>query len=128
MKIMASWMTLDYLQGARTIRGFIDSSGKKQTSKFTYRNPFGLNFKYRHQVDDDNNHRHVPIYLKMTWATKFCPGRKIAWYLAVSEVNIALASGHFQNYGVLQPSLDFFRAFSIDFLYNIIWVEFGDNV
>ena len=31
MKIVASWITLDELEGARTRRYFIDSSGTKET-------------------------------------------------------------------------------------------------
>ena len=34
-KIMASWMTLDKLEGAGTRRYFIDSSGTKDTKHFT---------------------------------------------------------------------------------------------
>ena len=47
MKAMTSWMTLDELEGARTRRDFIDSSGTKETKQFTYRQPFGLHFRYR---------------------------------------------------------------------------------
>ena len=36
MKIVASWMTLDELEGARTRRYFIDISGTKETNQFTY--------------------------------------------------------------------------------------------
>ena len=38
--------------------------------------------------------------------TKFRPECNFEWYLAVSEVNTDLASGHFQNDGLVQPSLD----------------------
>ena len=34
-KIIASWMTLDELEGARKRRDFIDSSGTKETKQFT---------------------------------------------------------------------------------------------
>ena len=55
MKIWVSWMALDELEGAITRRYFIDSSGEKETKQFTYWQPFGLHFRYRHQVDDHNN-------------------------------------------------------------------------
>ena len=35
MKIMETWTTLDELEGARTRRYFIDSSGTKETNQFT---------------------------------------------------------------------------------------------
>ena len=127
MKIMVSWMTFDELEGARTGRYFIDSSGTKETKHFTYRQPFGIHFRYGHQVDDHNNWRHVPISLERKWATKFWPDRNFSWYLSESEVNTALVSGHFQNDGVVQPSLDFGRALVIECLGNTIGVELGEN-
>ena len=51
MKIMESWMKLDGLEGENTRRYFIESSGKRDTKKFTYRKPFGIHFRYIHQVE-----------------------------------------------------------------------------
>ena len=127
MKIIEIWVTLDELEGARTRRDFIDSSGMKNMKHFIYRQPFGLRFRYRHQVDEHNNRRHAPISLERTWATKLWPDQKFTWYLAVSEVNTALESGHFQNDGVVQPSLNFRRALAIECLENTIGVELGEN-
>ena len=90
MNIMASRMKLDELEGERTRRYLIDISGTKETKQFTYRQTFGLHFRYRNQVDDHNNFIHAPIYLERTWATKFWPDRNFDWYLAVSEVHTAL--------------------------------------
>ena len=52
--------------------------------------------------------------------TKLWPDCNFDWYLAVLEVNIDLASGHFQNGGVVQPSMDFWRDLTIECLENII--------
>ena len=82
-----------------------------------------INFRYRHQVDDHNNQRHKPISLDRTWATKFWPTRNFAWSLAVSEFNTALASGHFQNDGVVQPSLDFGELWQ----YSALRIQLGLN-
>ena len=71
INIMAGSMKLDELEGANTRRYFIDSSGTKETNQFTHRNPYGIHFRYRHQVEDHNNWRHAPISLDRTWATKF---------------------------------------------------------
>ena len=84
MNIMASWMTLDEVQSTKTRRDPIDSSGTNETKLFTYRHPFGLNFKYTHQVYDHNNQRHAPIYLENTWDTKFWTYHNFSWYIAVS--------------------------------------------
>ena len=63
MRIMASCMTLDELEGAKIIRYFIDRSGTKETKHFTYQNPFGIHFRYRNQLENYNSFRNVPIYL-----------------------------------------------------------------
>ena len=127
MKIMASWITIDYPERSETRRDFIDSSEMKETKKFTYRQPFGIHFSYWHQGDNHNNRRHAPIYLEKIWATKFCPDRNFAWYLVVSEVNKTLVSGHFQNDRVVKPSLHFRRDLEIECLENTIEVELRDN-
>ena len=79
---------------------------------FTYQQPFVLHFRYRCQVGDNNNRRHSPISLDSTWDTKFFLDCNFAWYLAVVEVNTALASGHFQNGVNVMPTLAFGRAVS----------------
>ena len=118
MKIMERWMTLDELDFSRTRRYSIDRSGTKGTKHFTYRQTFEIHFRYIHQMNNHNNWIHATIYLERTWVTKFWPDRNFAWYLLVLEVNSYLTPGHFQNDGVVKPSLDFWRALEIEFLYN----------
>ena len=109
MKIMATWMTLEELDGAGTRREYKGRYGESLSRLFKYRHPFGLHFRYRHQVDDQNNRMHTPISIESTWATKFWPDRNFAWYLAVTEVNMALADGHFCKGGKFIPTLQFRR-------------------
>ena len=125
MKITASWKTLVQLEGARTRRYFIDISGTKETNQITYMQLSGICFRYRNQVDDQNNRRHAQISLERKWATKFWPDHNFSWYLAVSKINTDLATGHLQNDGLVQPSLNFWRALVIEFLENKIGVELG---
>ena len=61
MKIMASWTTLDELEGARTSRYFIDRSGTKDINDFTYRQILGIHFIYIHQGENHINWIHAPI-------------------------------------------------------------------
>ena len=63
IKIMASWMTRYELEGAKTRRDCIYRSGNNETKQFKYRQPFGLHFRYIHQVDDHNNQIHAIISL-----------------------------------------------------------------
>ena len=49
------------------------------------------------------------------------------YHISGSQINTALASGHFQNYGVVQPSLYFKKCLTIKCLENKIGVEFGEN-
>ena len=88
---------------------------------------FGIRFRYIHQVEDHKNNRHPPIFLERKWTSRLFPDQNFAWCFALSEVKTALASGHFQNYGVVQPSLDVWISLEIECLENIICIELGDN-
>ena len=66
MKIMVIWMTLDELEGESTRRHFIESSGKKKKKQFTYWQPFGINFRYKHQVEDQQQLRKLGIIMFAT--------------------------------------------------------------
>ena len=105
MKIMATWMTLEELDGADNRLEYKGRDGEFLASIFKYRQPFGLHFRYRHQVYNHNNRRHAPISIERTWETKFWPDRNFAWYLDVIEVNTALACGHFCKGGKLIPTI-----------------------
>ena len=61
MKSMASCLTLDDLEDAKTRRYFIERSGTNKTNLFKYRHSFGQNSNYRHQLYDHNYQRHAPI-------------------------------------------------------------------
>ena len=67
IKIMESWMKPDELDGENKRSGFMEISGTKETEQLTYYYTFGINFRYRHQLDHHNNMRHAPISLERTW-------------------------------------------------------------
>ena len=73
MKIMATWMTLEELDGSYTGREYKEWDGESLSRLFKYYQPFGLHFRYRHQVDDHNNRRHAPILIERKWETKLWP-------------------------------------------------------
>ena len=127
MIMMASWIKLNELEGARTRRYFIHSGGIKYTNHLTYRQTFGTHFRYIHQVYDQNNGIQVPISLERKLAIKFWSDHNFSWYLAVLEVNTSLVSSHFQNDRVVQPGLDFWRALEIWCLENTAGIELGEN-
>ena len=81
--------------------------GQSLARIFKYCHPFGLHFRYCHQLDNHNNTRHAPISIERKRAKKFFPNRNFTWYLAVTEVNTALADGHFSKGGKLIPTLQF---------------------
>jgi hypothetical protein len=64
---------------------------------FQYPEVIHNHFKYRHYIDDHNNKRQSPISLEETWATKKWEFRVFAFLLAVTEVNVMLASTYFYN-------------------------------
>ena len=61
MNIMATWMTLEELDGADTTPEYKRRDGESLARLFNYCQPFGLQLIYRHQVDDHNNIIHAPI-------------------------------------------------------------------
>ena len=107
MKIVASWMTLDELEGPHKNCNSKGRDGYSLVKISKHRQPFGLHFQQLHKVEDHNNMRHSPISLDMIWATKFWMDRNFAWYLSVTEVNTALSSWQLQNGGNIMPNLYF---------------------
>ena len=85
-----------------------------------------MNLRYHHQVEDQKNIRHAPISLERKWESKFCPNRKFAWYLAVTELNTALVDGHFRKGRKLIPTLQFRRKLAHEMMDNTIGVETVD--
>ena len=126
MKIMAIWMTLGELDGADTMREYKGRDGQSLTRLFNYCQPFGLNFRYCHQVDDHINRIHATISIERTWETKFWPDRNFAWYLAVTEVNTALVDGHVHKGGRLIQTLQFRRKLAHEMMENNIGVDTVD--
>ena len=61
MKIMATWMTLEELDGADTRPEYKGRDGESLTRIFKYRQPFGLQFRYHHHVYEHNNRINAPI-------------------------------------------------------------------
>ena len=90
IKIMCKWMTLDGFEGGQTRQDYI-VDGVEKTNTFCYKQPFGVHYKFRHQVDDNNNRQYSSILVYITWDTKFWGYRNCAWYLATSAVNTNLA-------------------------------------
>ena len=104
---MATWVTLEELYRSDTRREYKEWDGDSLDRIFKFCQPFGLHFRYRHQVDDHNNIIHATISLERTWATKFWPDKNSTWYLAVTEVNTSLEYGHILKGGKLIPTLQF---------------------
>ena len=61
MEIMATWMTLEELDGANTRREYKGRDGESLARLFKYCQPFGLHFRYRYHVNDHKNRRHATI-------------------------------------------------------------------
>ena len=70
MKIMCKWITLYDFEGGQTRRDCL-VDGFKTTNTFCYKQLFGMHYKFRHQVNDNNNLGNLPISVERTWATKF---------------------------------------------------------
>ena len=93
MKLMTTYETLEPTD--KRTRGKLKRGGVMKTKEFMYMEVVENMFLYQHQVDDNNNRSHAPIFIEKTWSTKYCPDRFFAWYLAVSEVNDNYARVYF---------------------------------
>ena len=97
--------------------------GNKTSKTFCYKQLFGMHYKSRHQVDENNNRRHPPISFESTWASKFWEDRNCAWYLATSEVKSNLAWGHLRQDVKVDATLDFRRKLDHECLVNSMGVD-----
>ena len=70
MKIMCKKMTLEDFEGGQTQQEYL-VDGVKTTKTFCYKQPLGMHYKFIHQVYDNNNRWHSPIFFEKTWTTKF---------------------------------------------------------
>ena len=86
--MMATYGTLENLEGSDMQLRYKGSGGEVVTRQFNYCEVFGNHFRYRHQVDNNNNNCHYPISEERTWAPKYCPDRCHAYFLALAEVNV----------------------------------------
>lgn len=66
-----------------------------ETKTFRYTEPYSNHYKFRHAVDDHNNHRHSDISLEETWVTHHWENRVFAFLLAITEVNLFLLYRYF---------------------------------
>ena len=66
MKIMATRMTLEELDGADTRWEYKGRDGDSLARIFKYCQLFGFHFHYHHQVNDHKNRTHAPISIERT--------------------------------------------------------------
>ena len=119
-------MTLYELEGSNIERNYKGRDGDSLVKLFSHQHPFGLHFRYHHQVNNHNNKHHSPISIKRTWATKFWNNCNFAWYLAMTEVSTALVSGHFPNGGDVMPIFAFWGQLAMQCTENTIGTDTGD--
>ena len=118
MKIMAIWVALDELQGERKVIYFIYRSVTKDTNQFTYRNPFGVHFRYIRQVENHNNRINAPISLEYSVLVVTFPGifpcRKLIQLSCQVTFKIMCQCNQFWIFGELWKQ----RAFKIQLGFN----------
>jgi Transposase IS4 len=92
---MSTYGTLE--KKGKETRRFIMTQGTTENKEFQYPEGIANHYKYRGLVDSHNTKRHAPISLETTWATKAWTNRVFAFLLAVTEVNVYLASKYYNN-------------------------------
>jgi hypothetical protein len=104
-------------------------AGETKTASFHYLEPFFLHFKYRHAVDDHNNHRHAVPSIEETWVTTCWVLRCFQFLLAVTEVNMYLAFRFFVwDSNEKMTLLEFRRMFAWEMINNPELVEAEETV
>ena len=111
------------MDGTDTRRDYKGQDSQSLVRQFKYRQPFGLHFRYFHQVYDHNHRRHYPILIDRTCETKFFPDRNFVWYLDVTEVNTALSDGHFHKGGKFITTLQFRSKLTHEMMEKTIGVD-----
>jgi Transposase IS4 len=117
MKLMATYGTNKEIESLskRTVPN--DNTRTTRTVSFHYTELFANHFAYRNAVDAHNQLRHQPISLEVIWATKRWANRVFAFLLAISEVNVKLASEYFNDKEKLSM-LAFRKLFAKCLIYN----------
>lgn len=123
----------DYVMLLMTTYGTCQRFGKitkrrlprNEIVSFQYPEVIANHFKYRHIVDDHNAKRHAPISLEVVWATKEWEKRVFTFLLAITEVNVMLASVYFYNKSKISM-LQFRKEFSKELIYNNIIMKEQD--
>lgn len=83
-------------------RRVVDGAAKT----FNYIEPLSRHNRAKHWVDDVNNHRHDPIGLESSWATKFWPHWQFTFFLSIAEVNANNSQARARGKPA-QPTLEF---------------------
>jgi hypothetical protein len=117
MSLMSSYGTLEPVEGARTSRNYKNERGESVRKNFNYTEIIYNHYKFRHAVDDHNSERHQPISLEVIWATHWWPNRVMAFFIAVTEVNVKLASEYFCGHPTLSM-LPFRRLLAKSLIFN----------
>ena len=71
MNIMASYMTLDELEGSNTKRNYKGRDSESLVKNFKYWQLSGLHFWYHNKLENQNNRQHHPISPERKWSKSF---------------------------------------------------------
>jgi hypothetical protein len=118
MMLMSTYGTLETHSQRETSRCWKDSNGAVKKKNFKYPEVMDNHFLFRHAVDDHNLRRHAPISFEEVWGTKRWANRVFAFLLAVTEVNVLLAS--IKLYGEKYPGgqVEFRKKFAKELINN----------
>ena len=120
-------MTLKELDRADTRQEYKGQDSQYLVRKFKYTNPFRLQFRYRHQIYDNKNRKMLLFQLRGHGKLGSDTGRNFTWYLAVTEMHIALVDGHFCKGGKLIPTFQLCRKLAHEIVENTIGVNTLDS-
>ena len=89
----------------------------ESNTKVKYPEVVHNHYKYKDAVDSHNGSRMFPLALEETWKTIRWPLRVLQFYLAITEVNVRLASEHLYN-NEPKTQIEFRKEFAKSLIYN----------
>ena len=89
----------------------------EDTMRFNYPEVFWNHYKYRHAVDNHNNHQQSHVNIDKTWSTSYWPNRIILFLTGVTEVKLLLALTNIYGHEPME-NLEFWKNVSKKLLNN----------
>ena len=108
-------------------RRYKGSGGEVVNKRFNYCDVFGNQFCYSHQVNNNTNICHSPIYLEINWATNYWPDCCHDYFLALTEHNVNYLRGYLVDGVDVEPQFGFWCQLGWTMVENTLYEQERDS-